>query len=34
MIFFPNGKCFSMRLLFGFILEQNLIIKVINNQQQ
>ena len=32
--FFPNYKGFSMHLQFGCKLEQNLLIKVINQQQQ
>ena len=31
--FFPNDKGFSMHLQFGRILEQNVVIKVINQQQ-
>ena len=33
-VFSLNGKGFSMRLLYGSILEQNLITEVSNNQQQ
>ena len=32
--FIPNGTSFSMRLLFGRILEQNSLIKIINKQKQ